>query len=103
MLSVTENAQKQIACFFEETAPKPIRVFLSNGCGGPQISMALDEEGPDDRTFEFAGVQYLVDKTFLTQAQPIEIDFAGNGFTISSSLELASGCGGCGSSGQCCS
>jgi Fe-S cluster assembly iron-binding protein IscA len=103
MLTVTENAQKQIALFFEENASKPIRVFLSNGCGAPQIAMALDEARPDDRSFEFAGVQYLVDSAFLSQAQPIEIDFAANGFAISSSLELGSGCAGCGSSGQCCS
>jgi hypothetical protein len=44
-----------------------------------------------------------VDHAFLAQAQPIEIDFAGHGFKVSSSLQLTSGCGGCGSSESCCS
>jgi Fe-S cluster assembly iron-binding protein IscA len=36
MLTVTEIAQKQIAKFFEENALRPVRIFLSNGCTGPQ-------------------------------------------------------------------
>ena len=102
MLTVTEKAQQQIALYFEENDPKPIRVFLTSGCGGSQISLALDEPKPQDSTFEIAGVQYLVDKTLLEQAQPIEIDFSDQGFKVNSSLELGGGCGGCGSSSQCC-
>lgn len=103
MLNVTEKAQEQIARYFEENELKPIRVFLTNGCGGQQIMLALDDARPDDATFEFAGIQYLVEKSFLAQAQPIEIDFVGQGFKVSSSLQLSSGCGGCGSSESCCS
>ena len=103
MLNVTEKAQEQIARYFEENDIKPIRVFLTSSCSGQQIALALDEIRPDDATFEFAGIQYLVDHAFLAQAQPIEIDFAGHGFKVSSSLQLTSGCGGCGSSESCCS
>lgn len=103
MFTVTESAQKQIALYFEDNEIKPIRVFLSNGCGGPQIAMALDQQNPNDSAFEFDGVQFLVNKDLLAQAQPIEIDFTGHGFKITSSLELGQGCTGCGSSGQCCS
>lgn len=102
MFTVTESARKQIALYFEDNEVKPIRVFLSNGCGGVQIAMALDQQNPNDNTFEFDGIQFLVDKDFLAQAQPIEIDFAGHGFKITSSLELGQSCSGCGSSGQCC-
>jgi hypothetical protein len=59
MLTVTEIAQKQIAKFFEENALRPVRVFLSNGCGGPQIAMGLDDARSEDTVFEFAGVQFL--------------------------------------------
>ena len=103
MLNVTEKAQEQIARYFEENDVKPIRVFLNNSCSGQQIALALDERRPDDATFEFSGIEYLVDNAFLAQAQPIEIDFAEYGFKVSSSIELSSGCGGCGSSGSCCS
>jgi len=104
MLNVTEHAQEQIANYFKDNELKPIRVFLSSGCGGRQIALALDAARPEDAVFEVAGVQYLVEKSFLAQAQPIEIDFAGHGFKISSSLQLGGGgCGGCGSSEGCCS
>ena len=104
MLTVTEHAQEQIANYFKENELKPIRVFVSSGCGGRQIALALDAARPEDAVFEFAGVQYLVEKSFLAQAQPIEIDFAGHGFKVSSSLQLGGGgCNGCGSSESCCS
>lgn len=103
MLNVTEKAQEQIACYFEENEMKPIRIFLASACSGQQIALALDEARPEDKTFEFAGIQYLVDRNFLKQAQPIEIDFVEHGFKISSSLKMESGCGGCGTSSNCCS
>ncbi len=104
MLNVTEKAQEEIAKYFEENAIKPIRVFIASSCSGQQIGLALDEARPEDAIYEFAGIQYLVEKAFLAQAQPIEIDFAGNGFKITSSLQLGEGgCGGCGSSDGCCS
>jgi len=102
MLKVTEKAQEQIALFFKENEVKPIRLFLNSGCGGSQIALALDRKQPEDETFEFAGIQFLVDKDFLSQAQPIEIDFTEQGFKVSSSLQLACGCSGCGSSDHCC-
>jgi iron-sulfur cluster assembly protein len=102
MLNVTQRAQDEVARFFKENPIKPIRVFLSNGCGGPQIALAIDDAKIEDDTFEFAGIQYLVDRTFLAQAQPIEIDFSNHGFKITSALALGCGCGSCGSSNDCC-
>lgn len=102
MFTVTPEAQQQIARYFEDNEIKSIRVFLSSCCGGPQVALALDNAKPNDRTFEVAGIQYLVDNAFLVQAQPIEIDFAGRGFKISSALELSGDCSGCGSSTTCC-
>jgi iron-sulfur cluster assembly protein len=103
MLTVTEKALEQIARYFDNHEIKPIRVFITSSCSGQQIALALDEARPDDVTFEFDGIQFLVNKNFLTQAQPIEIDFAVQGFKVSSALKLNAGCGGCGSSGTCCS
>jgi len=104
MFTVTEKAQEQLANYFKENKVQPVRVFLAASCGGgQQIAMALDEVRPNDKTFVFAGVKYLVDRELLAQAQPMEIDFSESGFKVTSSLELESGCGGCGSSGACCS
>ena len=98
-----EIAPIQIARYFEDKGTQPIRVFLSSSCGGPQVGMALDNVRDDDTVFEIAGIQYLVNKTFLAQAQPIRIDFNNHGFIISSSIEQTGSCGGCGSSDACCS
>lgn len=105
MLKVTQKAQEQVARYFQDNEIKPIRVFLTSSCGGPQIALTLDDPKPNDHIFEIAGIQYLVDKAFLDQAQPIEMDFRRQGFEVSSTLELGGGCGGCsgcGSSGTYC-
>ena len=102
MLNVTEAAQAEIKNYFTDKEIKPIRVFLTSGCGGEQLAMALDDARPDDEIFQVAGIQYLVEKAFLAKAQWISIDFAGHGFKVDSALELTGGCGGCGSSSSCC-
>ncbi len=104
MLEVTEEAQKQVKAYFENNPVKPIRIFLHNGgCGGPQIAMAVDAPKENDKTFKIGDFEFLVDKAFLIQAQPIKVDFVATGFKITSSMELPQGCGGCGSSSNCCS
>jgi len=106
MFNVTEAAQSEVAEYFKENELKPIRVFLHQGCGGPQIALAVDEKRDDDSIYEFAGVEYVIEKDFLNHAQPIEVDFqAMAGFTVTSNLQLSpgGGCGGCGSSDSCCS
>lgn len=103
MFNVTQNAQEQIAQYFQDKAVKPIRLFLANGCGGAQLALALDDAKAEDTVFEFAGIQYLVEPALLDQAQPVEIDFSAGGFRIQSSIPQSTGCGGCGSSDSCCS
>jgi len=67
--------------------------------------MALDEQKKDDNFYEVDGFQYVVDKTFMTQAQPIKIDFNNYGFRLDSSYDFgasASACSSCGTaSGGC--
>lgn len=103
MLTVTESAQKQIEAYFDGQEKQPIRIFLVQGCGGPQIGMGLDGKKVTDVVYEVGDVEYLVDKELLKQAQPIQVDWAQTGFRITSSLELGSGCSSCGASGSCCS
>lgn len=65
--------------------------------------MALDDKRNTDMVYRVDDVEYLVDKEFLKQAQPIVIDFLENGFSVSSNLKLGSGCSSCGTTGTCCS
>lgn len=103
MISVTESAQEQIKAYFADKELKPIRIFLNNGCGGPQLAMALDDKKSSDSVYEINGVEYLMDTKLLEDAKPVEINFSGVGFQLNSSLELSSGCSSCGTKGSCCS
>jgi len=103
MIKVTETAQEQVKAYFEGKEVQPVRIFLnSGGCGGPSLAMALDEKKEDDALFTHGGVEYLMEKSLLEKASPVTVDYAGMGFNLSSSLELSSGCGSCGSTGSCC-
>jgi iron-sulfur cluster assembly protein len=59
--------------------------------------MALDELRDEDESFDSDGITYVVDKELLNRVKPIKIDYTssamGSGFSISSSMNAASGCG----------
>ena len=104
MFDITDSAQAQIAAYFKDKDIQPVRVFLHDGgCGGPQIALGIDQKRDNDELYEFAGIEYVIDKSFLEQAQPIKVDFGDTGFQISSAIPVGGGCGGCGSSSSCCS
>jgi Fe-S cluster assembly iron-binding protein IscA len=103
MLTLTESAQAQVLDYFKENDIKPVRIFLNSGCGGEQLALAVDDQQPTDKVHKFGDLTFLVDQSLMEKAQPITIDFGMTGFVIDSKLELASGCGGCGSSSSCCS
>jgi len=66
--------------------------------------MALDESNENDAVFENDGLTFIVEKKLLEDAKTFEVDYQvstqGEGFTISSGLKQADGCGtgcsGCG-------
>lgn len=64
--------------------------------------MALDETKDTDEIYEVDGFKYIVDKEFLKEAAPINVDFMEYGFKVTSSLKFdqSSSCGSC-SSGSC--
>ncbi|GFK93323.1 hypothetical protein NNJEOMEG_01155 [Fundidesulfovibrio magnetotacticus] len=106
MVTMTHPAKEQLDQYFAENPKSPIRIFLSSGsCAGPRLALALDEPKPSDAVHDVEGYSFLVDKELLEQAQPISLDFQGQGFSIASSLVLESGgCGGgCSCSGGSCS
>lgn len=97
MFNVTETAQTEIADFFTKNEQKPLRVFLhSGGCSGPQLVMALDEKKDEDDLFEIGGIEFVIEKDLLKEAQPVVIDFVETGFKIDSSIKIeGGGCSGC--------
>jgi Fe-S cluster assembly iron-binding protein IscA len=102
MIHVSESAIEAVTEYFATMDTKPIRIFLTQGCGGQQLAMALDEIKDTDAVHDAGNFQFVMDRSLLNQAQPVRIDYASLGFKISSSLELGGGCQSCSSAGSCC-
>lgn len=60
------------------------------------MAMVLDEPNESDEVFDVNNFQFIANKDFLAEAQPIKVDFTGFGFAISSSIDLGQGCSSCG-------
>ncbi len=103
MVEVTQAATAQIAEYFKDKDPMPVRIFLnSGGWAGPSIAMALDESKDTDEIFEIDGYKYIVDKEFLKEATPIHVDFTEVGFKVTSGIKFdEAACGSCSSGGNC--
>ncbi len=102
MITVTQKAREQVRDYFTGREIQPVRIFVNRGCGGSQLAMALDGKKDTDTSFTFDGVDYIMETRLLEEARPVEVDFSGTGFVISSSLELGGGCSSCGQGGSCC-
>jgi iron-sulfur cluster assembly protein len=66
------------------------------------LALVLDEPNDLDQTYAVDGFTFIVNKNLLKQVEPVNIDFTGYGFQISSSLKQKDGCSSCGSSGNTC-
>ena len=101
MISLTEEARKELEAYFEGKEKTPIRVYLApGGCSGPRLALALDEPGEDDETSEDNGLTLCINKELAEKVgavveSEIPLPSGGNGGGCSSC------CGGCGSSGGC--
>ena len=108
MLEVSPAATEQIASYFTNREPEPIRIFLNEGgWGGPSLSMVMDQERPSDESYNIGDFTFLVDREFMAKVKPIKVDFKDVGFSISANIDLSQmgdgGCSGCGSTSSCCS
>jgi iron-sulfur cluster assembly protein len=66
------------------------------------LALVLDEPNDLDQTYAVDGFSFIVNKNLLKQVEPVNIDFTGYGFQISSSLKQKGGCSSCGSTGNTC-
>ena len=99
MISLSDAAKTQLDAYFEGKDKAPIRVFLSGGCCGPKLSLALDEVRDGDESFEAGGYTLLAEKALLAASGKISIDMTEYGFSVESENELGGGGGSCGSGG----
>jgi Fe-S cluster assembly iron-binding protein IscA len=98
MISLSDAAKTQLDAYFEGKDKAPIRVFLSGGCCGPKLSLALDEVRDGDESFEAGGYTLLAEKALLAAAGAVSIDMNEYGFSVESENQLGGG-GSCGSGG----
>jgi Fe-S cluster assembly iron-binding protein IscA len=103
MLEITKSATEKIAEYLKDREITPIRIFLlAGGCGFPSLALDLDEPKDTDHIFDIDGFQFIVDKDFMKEAEPIKVDFTRSGFQFDCALEFEEGCSACASSNACC-
>lgn len=102
MITLTDAALRELDAYFEGKDRAAVRIYLApGGCGGPRLSLALDEPNEADTVFEEKGHTLCINSELSAQAGDISIDFTEMGFFVDSELSLASGggcsgCSGCG-------
>jgi len=96
MISLSDAAKSQLDAYFEGKDKAPIRVFLSGGCCGPKLSLALDEARDGDDSFEAGGYTLLAEKSLLAASGALSIDMSEYGFSVESENSLGGGGGSCG-------
>ncbi len=109
MLEVTELATAKLAEYIEQNnIDSPIRVATVNGCSGPALGLAIDEQKENDATVQAGELNLIIDNELSSVLGTIKIDFieptdsgcgcgGGGGFQITSANPLpGSNEGGCG-------
>ena len=102
MITVTQAVQEEVAKYFNGKEKSPVRIFITSGCGGDSLAMALDQPKETDTVVTQGDVDYIMETDLLEKAQPVTVDYTDMGFNLSSSLELGGGgCSSCGTGGGC--
>ena len=102
MITVTDNAVRQLRVLLEAQAPserKGLRVQIAKGgCSGLQYEMSLDSEKAGDSIVEKEGVEFLVDRESADFLRGATLDYrdglTGTGFHIENpNAARTCGCG----------
>ena len=102
MLEVTKSATEKIAEYFKDREISSIRIFLHAGESAlPSLALDVYKPKDSDDVFDIDGFQFIVDKDFLREAEPIKVDYTRSGFQFDCSLEFEDGCSACASSDSC--
>jgi len=89
MISLTEEARKELEAYFEGKEKTPIRVYLApGGCSGPRLALALDEPGEDDETSEDNGLTLCINKELAEKVGAVTVGMTHMGFVVESEILL---------------
>ncbi len=79
--------------------PHSIRIFISGmGCSGPKFGLVIDPHKEGDEVYEEGGISFLLEPDIYEVYGDFVVEFQQDGFVVKPTLELESGCGGCGGS-----
>lgn len=100
MITLSENAQKELEAYFEGKEKEIIRIFLApGGCSGPRLALMVDEADDNDTKEEAGGFIFCIKNDLLSQIKSASIDATPFGFDVAPEIPLPASEGGCGS---CC-
>jgi len=103
MFVLNPAAKEQLDMHFGDKDKEPIRIYLSSGCGGPRLGLALDDKKATDQVFEVDGYSFVMETALFEEAKPVTVTFDQNmGFAVQSSLVFPASKGGCSSCGCGC-
>ena len=103
MITLSENARKELEAYFADKERQSIRVFLApGGWSGPRLALALDEPNAQDSTEEVDGFTFCMATELVAQIKGVAIDMTYMGFTVDPEVPLASSGSSCGSCGSSC-
>lgn len=110
MISLTEEARKELEAYFEGKEKTPIRVYLLPAAAADPLGPRPRRTGEDDETSEDNGLTLCINKELAEKVGAVTVGMTHMGFVVESEIPLPSGgngggcsscCGGCGSSGGC--
>ncbi len=104
MITLSDEAREELEEFFSAKEKSPIRVFMSRGCSGARLALALDPATEEDKTFTNNEFTFVINESLLDTTGAITINLTEMGFEVSSENPLPNvggGCSGCPSASGC--
>jgi len=107
MISITPAAQEKLSAYLAENKVDPkVRIYLpEGGCGGGQVSLAIDQPNPGDVSITAGNLELFMSRDLSEVLGKVVVDFKDDGsdagFVVESENPAptsSSGCGGC----SCC-
>lgn len=101
MITMSEDAKKELDAYFKDKEKGTIRIYLApGGCSGPRLALALDEPADDDKVEEVDGYKFCIAQKLADEIGGCKIEMNAFGFDVIPDNPLpqpegGSGCGGC--------
>jgi Fe-S cluster assembly iron-binding protein IscA len=80
--------------------PSSVRIYVAGmGWSGPSFGIALDELKDEDKSYDFEGVNFIMEGSLHDQFGDFKVEYSGGGYMVVPVNQEPSDCGSC--SGSC--